>query len=79
MKQYMTQSILRVITDKSSGKGKFKICMADKDRFFSFHDSNSNVPTNVIAIWERRSTTEHYKKQCKEVELNSFIYNRNCT
>lgn len=50
LKTKMTQSILRIITDKSSGKGKYKICMADIDRYFSFHDSNSNVPANVIAI-----------------------------
>lgn len=63
----MTHSILRVITDTPLEKVNIKY-MTDKDKYFSFYAwSNSNVPTNIIAIWEHWPPIL-IKKQCKGVE-----------
>lgn len=61
----MTQSILRVITDTPPDKVNIKYMTEYIS--LSMHDSNSNVPTNIIAIWEHWPPIL-FKKQCKEVK-----------
>lgn len=51
----------------TSGKSKYKIYDGKRSISLSMHDSNSNVPTNIIAIWEHWPPIL-IKKQCKEVE-----------